>query len=149
MRKRIVSLAIYAVAMAYVEAMVVVYLRRLVPLEVWNKVTGYQELTQLIRKAGIMWSEQTREFATIVMLGAIAYLFGRNKKERWAGFLIAFGIWDIFYYLFLYIWLRWPPSLFTWDVLFLIPLPWIAPVIVPTTISIALILWGVVILKNE
>ena len=148
MRKRIVSLAIYAVAMAYVEAMIVVYLRRLVPLEVWNKVTSYQELTQLIRKAGIMWSEQTREFATIVMLGAMAYLFGRNKKERWAGFLIAFGIWDIFYYLFLYIWLRWPPSLFTLDILFLIPLPWVAPVIVPTTISTVLILWGVVILKK-
>ncbi len=142
MKKRIISLLIYAVAMAYLEALVVVYLRRIVPLEIWNKVTGYQDIIRLIQKAGIMWSEQTREFATIIMLGTVAYLFGRNKREKWAGFLISFGVWDIFYYVFLYLWIKWPPSLLTQDVLFLIPLPWVAPVIVPIGISVILILWG-------
>ena len=134
--------------MAYVEAMVVVYLRRLVPPEVWGKARSYSELTGLVRDAGIMWSEQTREFATIVMLVGVACLFGRNLREKLAGFLISFGIWDIFYYVFLYVWLRWPPGLLTWDVLFLIPLPWVAPVFVPVLISCIMIVWGSVMLKS-
>ncbi|NOZ63900.1 MAG: hypothetical protein GXO71_03010 [Caldiserica bacterium] len=145
-RKRVISLLIYAIAMAYVEALVVVYLRKLVPLEIWEKATSYQDITRLIQRVGIMWSEQTREFATIVMLGTVAYLFGRSKKEKWAGFLISFGVWDIFYYIFLYLWIQWPSSLLTQDVLFLIPLPWVAPVIVPITISVILILWGSLLL---
>ena len=148
MRKRVIFLILYAMAMAYVEAMVVVYLRRLVPMEIWEKVTTYQELTRLIKDKGIMWSEQTREFATIVMLASVACLFGKGTREKWAGFLISFGIWDIFYYIFLYIWLRWPPSLLTWDVLFLIPLPWVAPVIVPTAISVGMIVSGGILLKK-
>ena len=145
-KKKIVALVFYAIAMAYVEAMVVVYLRRLVPIEVWQQVTSYRELTSLIHNAGIMWSEQTREFATLVMLVSVAYLFGRNKKERCAIFLITFGIWDIFYYGFLYLWLRWPPHLLALDVLFLIPLPWLAPVVVPIIISIMFIIWGGIML---
>lgn len=148
MKKRIFFLIAYSTGMAYVEAMVVVYLRRLVPEEIWGQVKSYSELTRLICDAGIMWSEQTRELATIIMLAGVAYLFGRNLKERWAGFLICFGIWDIFYYVFLYVWLRWPPSLFTWDVLFLIPLPWVAPVLVPVLISCGMITWGSVILAR-
>lgn len=147
MRKRVISLLLFSIAMAYAEAMVVVYLRRIVPPEIWEKAKSYSELTCLIRDAGIMWSEQTREFATIVMLISVAYLFGRNLRERWAGFLISFGIWDIFYYLFLYVWLRWPSSLLTWDVLFLIPLPWVAPVFVPVLISCIMITCGFRILK--
>ena len=134
--------------MAYVEAMVVVYLRRLVPPEVWGEAKSYSELTRLIQDAGIMWSEQTREFATIVMLVGVAYLFGRNLRERLAGFLISFGIWDIFYYVFLYVWLRWPSGLFTRDVLFLIPLPWVAPVFVPVLIACIMIIWGSVMLRR-
>ena len=142
MKKRIVTLVIFSIAMAYVEAIVVVYLRRLVPLEIWNKITSYQELTFLIRDVGIMWSEQTRELATIVMLTGVAFLFGKNRRQRRAGFLIAFGIWDIFYYIFLYVWLRWPPHLFSQDVLFLIPVPWVAPVAVPVFISCVMIFLG-------
>ena len=149
MRKRVIFLVFFSIAMADVEAMIVVYLRRFVPLEWWEKTTSYAELIRLIRDAGIMWSEQTREFATIVMLISVAYLFGRNLRERWAGFLISFGIWDIFYYLFLYVWIRWPSSLLTWDVLFLIPLPWVAPVFVPVLISCIMIVCGFRMLKGE
>ncbi len=147
-RKRIILLIIYAIAMAYLEAMVVVYLRKLVPISTWKEATNYQKIIQLIREAGIMWSEQTREFATIIMLIVLSYLFGRNKRERIAGFLISFGIWDIFYYIFLYIWLHWPSSLFTWDVLFLIPVPWVSPVIIPIIISTIFIIQGSIILKK-
>ena len=148
-RRRIFFLLLYAIGMAYVEAMVVVYLRRLLPLEGWEKITTYQELTRFIREAGIMWSEQTREFATLIMLLSVAYLFGKNSRERWGGFLITFGVWDIFYYVFLYLWLKWPPSFLTLDVLFLIPLPWVAPVILPLVISCGMIATGFWLLIRE
>lgn len=149
MRKRLLVLILYAVAMAYVEAMVVVYLRRLIPVSEWSSISNYKDLCIFIRNAGIMWSEQTREFATIVMLVCIAFLFGRSIRERVAGFLIAFGIWDIFYYIFLYLWLKWPENLFTMDVLFLIPVPWISPVIVPVFISLMMITSGFYILFHK
>ena len=143
--KRKIELAvliIFAVAMAYVEAMVVVYLRRLFPLTDWSHLSSYKDLCAFVTRSGIRWSEQTREFATMVMLVSIAFFFGKNMRERVAGFLIAFGIWDIFYYLFLYLWLRWPENLLTWDILFLIPCPWVSPIIVPVCISLVIISGG-------
>ena len=92
----IAVLIIFAVAMAYVEAMVVVYLRRLLPLTDWSHLSSYKDLCVFVTRSGIRWSEQTREFATMVMLVSIAFFFGKNRRERVAGFLIAFGIWDIF-----------------------------------------------------
>jgi len=148
MKKRILILVLFAVAMAYVEAMVVVYLRWLIPMPAWTGISTYKDICRFIEDAGIMWSEQTREFATIVMLVCIAWLFGKNIRERAAGFLIAFGIWDIFYYVFLYLWLRWPQSLLEWDVLFLIPSPWVAPVILPVCISLIMITSGFYIIKR-
>ena len=141
-RKRLCVLAAFAVAMAYVEAMVVVYLRRLVPLEIWGQAHSYRELCALVRTYGILWSEQTREVATIVMLVSVAWLAGSDLRRKVAAFLIAFGIWDIFYYVFLYVWLRWPRGLLEWDVLFLIPVPWVSPVLVPVVISILMVVLG-------
>lgn len=141
--KKTAVLVIFAIAMAYLEAMVVVYLRRILPAsECWSRLPSYKELCLFIEKSGIMWSEQTREFATIVMLLSIAFFFGKNLREKAAGFLIAFGIWDIFYYVFLYIWLRWPENLLTRDILFLIPCPWVSPVIVPVFISLVMTVAG-------
>ena len=144
----IAVLIIFAVAMAYVVAMVVVYLRRLLPLSDWSRLSSYKDLCMLVARSGIRWSEQTREFATIVMLVSIAFFFGKNMRERVAGFLIAFGVWDIFYYLFLYLWLRWPENLLTWDILFLIPCPWVSPVIVPVCISLVMISGGFYMLNQ-
>lgn len=141
-------LIIFAVAMAYVEAMVVVYLRRLLPLTDWSHLSSYKDLCMFVARSGIRWSEQTREFATMVMLVSVAFFFGKNMRERVAGFLIAFGIWDIFYYLFLYLWLRWPENLLTWDILFLIPWPWVSPVIVPVCISLGMISGGFYMLNQ-
>ncbi|MCX8083140.1 MAG: hypothetical protein N3D17_07125 [bacterium] len=140
--KKTFVLILFAIAMAYVEAMVVVYLRRLIPVPEWSSISSYKDLCTFIKNAGIMWSEQTREFATIVMLICVALLFGKNNREKLAGFLIAFGIWDIFYYIFLYLWLKWPENLLDWDVLFLIPCPWVSPVIVPVCISVIMITLG-------
>lgn len=147
--KKIAVLILFAVAMAYVEAMVVVYLRRLLPVsDCWPHLFSYKDLCIFIAKSGIRWSEQTREFATIIMLISVAFFFGKNMRERTAGFLIAFGIWDIFYYIFLYIWLRWPENLLAWDILFLIPCPWVSPVIIPVCISLAMISGGFYMLNK-
>jgi hypothetical protein len=77
----------------------------------------------------------TREAATIIMLFVIAYLVGNTWIEKGIFFLWTFAFWDLFYYLSLYILIKWPPKLATFDVLFLIPKPWIAPVWFPIGVS--------------
>ena len=79
----------------------------------------------------ILLVDLVREFGTMVMLAAMGLAIGRNLREWFAGFMIAFGVWDIFYYVFLKVILDWPASLWTWDLLFLLPVPWIGPVIAP------------------
>ena len=61
------------------------------------------------------------------MLLAVAYIAGGNGPQRFGYFLLSFGIWDVFYYVFLKVLIGWPESLLTWDVLFLIPLTWVGP----------------------
>ena len=81
--------------------------------------------------------ELGREVATIAMLAAFGLVMGRNFNERMAAFAIAFGLWDISFYAFLKMMIHWPESLNTWDILFLIPLPWIGPVLAPVLVSAA------------
>jgi hypothetical protein len=77
----------------------------------------------------------TREAATIIMLLIIAYLTGLSWIEKGIFFLWTFAFWDLFYYISLYILIKWPPTFKTIDVLFLIPKPWIAPVWFPIGVS--------------
>ena len=83
--------------------------------------------------------EVAREAATLVMLIAVAAVARRNAWEGLLYFALAFGLWDIFYYVWLWVFIGWPPSLFTWDVLFLIPVPWLAPVLAPLIVSLCLV----------
>ncbi len=124
-------LAIFAVAMGYLEAVVVVYLRQIFPLIQFSPI----EIQPLLASP-LYFIEQTREAVTIIMLAFLSLAAGKTNRQRAAYFLWCFGIWDIFYYLGLFIFLRWPDSLLTLDVLFLIPVPWIAPAIVPVRISL-------------
>ena len=126
--KKIIVLAAYAFAMALAEAAVVVYLRELYYPQGFFIQTA-ADLQVIPWK--ILRVEIWREAATIIMLAAVCFLaFGRMKEKLWA-FVFAFSLWDIGYYLFLYIFLRWPPSLGATDVYFLIPWPWIGPVWFP------------------
>lgn len=131
MTRRLVWLSAYAVAMAYVESAVVVYLRAIYYPQ------GFAFPIVLIpdRMAAI---EVGRELATIVMLLGAGILAGSDRWERFLAFCHAFGVWDVFYYLWLYVFLGWPPSLLTWDILFLIPVPWIGPVLAPVLIAAAM-----------
>lgn len=144
---RIFALSAYAVAMAYVEAMVVVYIRRLLPDSDLSAI-DLGRIGTLLRENHIYFEEQTREAATIVMLFAVAWLSGKGTRERAAAFLWCFGLWDIFYYVFLRVWTGWPTSLMDMDVLFLIPGPWVAPVLLPVSISVAMMVSAVYLFRK-
>ncbi len=121
--------------MAFVEAGVVIYLRALYYPE------GFSFPLTIISKSHLI-VEIGREVATIFMLISVATLCGKKFWEKFAYFLICFGLWDIFYYIWLKIAIGWPSSLLDWDILFLIPIPWIGPVIAPVTIAIMMTLTG-------
>jgi hypothetical protein len=78
----------------------------------------------------------------MVMLFAVGVLAGRTWRARIGYAAVAFGVWDIFYYIFLKMMCDWPHSLLDWDILFLLPLPWWGPVLAPVLISLLMILWG-------
>ncbi|MDO8483701.1 MAG: hypothetical protein Q7S35_02010, partial [Candidatus Limnocylindrales bacterium] len=86
--------------------------------------------------------ELARELATLVMIAAVGWLAGRGALDRLAWTAVIFGAWDIVYYLGLRLAIGWPPSLETWDVLFLVPIPWVGPVWAPMVVSVALIGFG-------
>jgi hypothetical protein len=128
---RLSLLAVFGIAMAHLEGVVVVYLRK--ALGLLDSESNKESVDKFPKR--YLYIEMTRETATIIMLLAIAYLVGTTWLERGIFFLWTFAFWDLFYYLSLYILIKWPPTLKTIDVLFLIPVPWIAPVWFPIGVS--------------
>lgn len=127
---------VFATAMAWMEAATVFYIRSLV-----DRVNPYQaEPLPLHGALGNI--ELVREAATLVLLAVIGWLAGHTWKERGAYLAIGFGFWDVLYYAFLRPISGWPHSVFDWDILFLLPLPWWGPVIAPVSIALLLIVWG-------
>ena len=125
----------FAIAMGFLEAVVVVYLR-----EIYYPDGFDFPLTMI--EPRIFRIELVRELTTLVMLVSIGLLAGKSKNEKFALFLFTFGVWDIFYYLGLKLFLNWPASLHTWDILFLIPVTWIGPVLAPVICSLTMIVLG-------
>ena len=132
----------FAIAFAWVESSVVVYLREIYyegsfsfPIMIeWEK--GAVVIDKLMR------IEFGREIATIIMLISVGWAAGRNAVERFCLFIIGFGIWDIFYYVWLRAMVGWPESLMTWDLLFFLPLPWVGPVMAPVLIAMTMVIIG-------
>jgi hypothetical protein len=124
-------LALFGVAMAHLEGVVVVYLRK--SLGMIDSESNKESIGKFPQR--YLKIEMTREAATIIMLVVLAYLAGGSWIEKGVFFLWTFAFWDLFYYLSLYILIKWPPKLTTIDVLFLIPKPWIAPVWFPIGVS--------------
>lgn len=137
------AVVVFAIAMAFVESAVVLYLRTL-----GNRIDPYQA-PPLPPAVDFGYAEIIREAATIVMLGTVGWLAGHNARNRCGYFLIAFGVWDIFYYVFLKPLTGWPRSLFDWDVLFLIPLPWWGPVLAPMCIAFLMVVYGTLLTQFE
>lgn len=128
----------YAIAMGYLEAAVVVYLRQAVGIE-------HEALFPLHDGGGLQTLgpiELGRELATLVMLAGLGWLAGAERIERLAWTAVVFGTWDITYYGWLWVFVGWPPSPATWDILFLVPVPWVGPVWAPIVVSAALIGFG-------
>jgi len=158
-RRSVLILLLFGTAFGYLEAAVVSYLRILHeparrqfyansrPDEMFPLMTLEQVRAAALEKTLLV--EIGREAATIVMLAAIALAIARNGRQWTAAFAIAFGVWDIVFYLGLKVILGWPASLFTWDILFLIPLPWVGPVIAPVLVSLAMIMGGTWCLQRE
>lgn len=119
--------------MGILEAAVVVYLRQL------YYPAGFDFPLVLIPDRTLS-VELTREIATIVMLVCVGLLAGKNRLQKFAYFIFAFGAWDLFYYAGLKFFLGWPPSLLTWDVLFLIPVTWLGPVLAPMICALTMVL---------
>lgn len=130
--KKFPAVTLYAVAMGYVEAALVIYLREML----FGNAMQLFPLRTLDPHLAII--EITREGMTIVMLAAVAFLAGRNRFDRIMYFIYAFAVWDIFYYVFLKMAVGWPSSIFTFDVLFLIPVMWVGPVVTPVLIALLL-----------
>lgn len=142
LRNTIIWVILFSMAMGYLESAVVVYLR-----EIYYP-TGFTFPIKSIQPRDLL-VELFREAATLIMLVGIGMVSGRTRLQRFAFFLIAFGVWDIFYYVFLKIILGWPPSFFTWDILFLLPVVWVGPVLAPCLLSLSMIVLAGLILRME
>ena len=139
LRRTLIWSSIFSVAMGYLEAAVVIYLRRLYYPD------GFAfPLVPITPDIGMI--EFLREAATIIMLLGIAVIAGRNTAQRFALFIFCFAVWDIFYYVFLKVFDGWPASLLTWDILFIIPVPWVGPVLAPCLVSLTMIVLTLVII---
>lgn len=131
--KKILQLSIFSIAMGFMESAIVLYLRKIYYPD------GFAfPLAPIDPNIAIV--EVFREVATIIMLLGIAFLAGTKRLQKIAFFIYCFAVWDLFYYVFLKVFLDWPQSFFTPDILFLIPVPWVGPVLAPCLVSLHLII---------
>jgi hypothetical protein len=159
--RTLLALTLFGVAFGYVEAAVVVYLRalyepvhqRLYPGRAAADLFPFVPLDRLEMtgpgQVNLAATELGREAATLLMLAAAALAVARNSRQWLAAFVLAFGLWDLFYYGFLAVLIGWPTSLLDWDLLFLLPVPWAAPVLAPVLVALTMVVAGVVVLRRE
>lgn len=146
---RFAVVVVWAIAFALVEAMVVFYIRHLFALQYGVRFSSQFDPAGFHFPSSYLRYEQGREAATMVMLLAVAWLAGRTWPQRLAYYVLAFGVWDIVYYVWLYVLLRWPTSLTDRDLLFLIPTAWWGPVWEPVLVSCGFVAAAVAILVWE
>lgn len=137
------TVTLFAIAMAWVEAAAVFYLRTII-----GRIDPYQT-NPLPVAANLGTVELVREAATLLMLLTVGMLAGQTWRSRLGYSAIAFGFWDIFYYVFLRMMCGWPHSPWDWDVLFLLPLPWWGPVLAPVLIAALMISWGTLVNSGQ
>ena len=157
---RALCMLVLAGGLAYTEASVVVYLREvLVPARqqafeasVVREPIPLLSYGQLQAAGGSIPSflllEMARELTPLAVLLAAAVGFRRRRGQAAGFFLLGFAVWDMLYYAALKLLMDWPASLTTWDVLFLIPVPWVAPVWAPLAVSATLLIAAMVLLKR-
>jgi hypothetical protein len=146
MLKRFIIVVIFGIALGYFEAAVVVYLRAIFHPEGFTFPLDFVLGSSSKR---ILATEIGREAASMVLIFSAAWLFGRNRQQRFAHFLTIFAVWDIFYYVWLKVLLDWPSSIMDWDILFLIPTTWASPVLAPLLVSFLMLLFAVIVLYED
>jgi hypothetical protein len=155
-RQKAIGLLLFGVTFGYLEASVVVYLRTMYePIrfrvnpnrnagDLFPLTTREQLRAAAPETVRLVEIEVVREAATLMMLLGVAFA----ASTSWLpAFAVAFGTWDLFYYVFLRVLTGWPASLLTWDVLFLLPVPWSAPVLAPVIVSLSIIATGLIALR--
>ncbi len=117
---------------------------------------GAQDLFPLLRiealpptMLALLRVEVGREAATLIMLAGIAFAVAGRSRSWLGAFVLAFGVWDLAFYGWLRILIGWPPSLLTWDLLFLLPVPWAAPVLAPAIVAATMTALGAAILLSR
>lgn len=141
-RNLFIIVGIFAMAMGLLESSVVIYLRELYYPE------GFRfPIKPLPYHISVV--EISREVATVIMLWGIGYAAGKNRLERFAFFCYSFAVWDLFYYVFLYAFISWPESIFTWDLLFLLPYPWVGPVWAPCLVALLMIAASILFVRRR
>jgi hypothetical protein len=160
-KRTVIAVLVFGTAFGYLEAAVVSYLRQLheparqrfyparSPSELFPLLTLDQLQATGAEQQRTLVTEIGREATTIIMLAAVALAVARNAAQWAAAFVIAFGTWDITFYVFLKVLLGWPASVFMWDILFLIPVPWAGPVLAPVFVSAVMVLAGVWHLRRD
>lgn len=138
-RSQLLLTLLFGIAFGFVEAAVVVYLRAALGIS-FPQAQFAQSSLNFSASVFLIKIELFRETATLIMLLAISFLAVKGARERWAVFLWTFAAWDLFYYVFLWLTIRWPSSLVTTDVLFLIPAPWYAQVWFPLLVDVLMML---------
>jgi hypothetical protein len=153
------AVALFAVAMAFFESAVVVYLRAV--WQIGDSLFPVKPFLEERANDPLLRVEAAREAATLVLFLALAWAVARAHAVRgggaaprkrvvwWAVVLLAFGVWDIFYYVWLVVCLGWPASLATWDVLFLLPVQMTGPVYAPVSVSVLMIAGALLFLHCE
>ena len=138
---------VFGIALGFFEAAVVVYLREIFYPDGFDFPLRLFDITTFGKKIWI--TEIGREAASLVVIFTTAWLSGRNLRQRLAFFATIFAVWDIFYYVWLWVLLGWPASIMDWDVLFLIPCTWGSPVLAPVLVSLTRLVFAVVILYRD
>jgi hypothetical protein len=161
LRHSIIALVLFAVAFAYVESAVVIYLRMIYepirakyqPAVPSGELLPCLTIEQLAAEGAVHRSrllvELGREGATLIMLASAAAIGARSFGQWLAGFMLAFGVWDIFYYVWLKVCIGWPSSLMQWDILFLIPTLWAGPVVAPIIVSLSMVAAAGIVYRCE
>jgi hypothetical protein len=154
------GLYVFGIGFGFVEAAVVVDLRAILGPTV-SRIAGRSAddlfpmipLDRLVSAdpsaARLMRIEVLREAATMVLLAGVGMAAGRSFVGRFAAFVVGFGVWDLTYYLSLKRLIDWPESVWTWDLLFLIPVPWAAPVLAPAIVAATMVVTGSIVVHEE
>ena len=161
LKAKVVVLLLFAVAFGYLEAAIVIYLRSIYqpiraevypdqpPDELFPVITFDQLTRSGTEYTRLLYIELGRELSTLVMLVTVAWGACRSRREWVAMFALMFGVWDVFFYVFLHVLIGWPASLWEWDLLFLLPVVWTGPVLAPVLVSAGLIVAGAWVLVRE